>query len=140
MANIQPQGPAPPANPGAAPPPPNPAVAAVQNQAQDLLNQNQLQTANRIRERLKQHAKTIGECDGTNCTALRRWIQAVDRTKVWIDAPDVAIIEMVVSLMTGPLATHLTMVKEAANGQVPPQALTWDEGQGEVSVLCNRYG
>ena len=100
MANIQPaQVPVPPANPAVAPPPANPAVAAVQNQAQALVNQNQLHNANRIRERLKAHAKTIGECDGSNRTALRKWIQAVDRTKVWTDAPDVAVVEMVASLM-----------------------------------------
>ena len=115
-----------------APPPPPPAVPVVPqpNVNQALNNQNALLQGGRIREKVKQHAKTVGECDGTNRRALREWIQAVDRTKVWTEAPDNAIVEMVASLMTGPLATHLTMVKEAAVANQGP--LTWDMIKAEA--------
>ena len=60
-----------------------------------------------IRTRLERHAKGIGNTDGTDRESLRQWLAGVDNAKVWTNAPDAMILEMVGYLTSGSLALLL---------------------------------
>ena len=99
--------------------------------AQAINQQNALNTGNRVRDQLRLHEKSVGSCDGTSKQEVRNWIQGVDRAETWIEgATDQAVVQMAASLITGPLATHLTRLKEAAIQA--QQQLTWAAIKTEI--------
>ena len=104
---------------------------AAQNAAELLNNQNRQLSSNRIKDALRQHARTIGTCDGQERGELRKWISGVDQASVWVEgADDKAVIEMLAPLLAGPLATFLTQLKKRADLAKTP--LTWEGIKAEI--------
>ena len=91
--------------------------------------QNLLIINEQLRNRLRDHAKIIGECDGSNKANLKSWVKAIDRAKKYCDAADNQIIDLVGTLATGALAEaigdYLSNTDELEQ--------TWEQVQGEIN-------
>ena len=66
--------------------------------------QNLLILQEHLRNKLRDHAKSIGVCDGNDKSQLKTWLKAVDRAHGYTQANDAQIIELVGTLAIGPLA------------------------------------
>ena len=88
------------------------------------------QGAREMRMKLEKFAKNIGPVDGSSREEVRRWLDAVDHAKKWVDASDVYILEMVGALMRGNLASHMLTYKGTVRDA--GEVLTWDKVKKEI--------
>ena len=104
---------------------------AERSQAHEANIRNSLKKTSDMRDKLRQHAKSIGPCDGSSRELLRAWLTGIDHAKVWVPGcNDPALIEMMSPLIRGPLANFLTQIKKRANDA--QTQLTWDGLKSEI--------
>ena len=80
---------------------PPPQDTAVDRQNLLLLNEQ-------LRNRMRDHGKTIGTCDGNDKSQLKTWVKGIERARKYCSANDIQVIELVGALALGPLAEVIT--------------------------------
>ena len=82
----------------------NPHIHLTPPEDSGIVQQNLLIINEQLRNRLRDHAKAIGTCDGSNKANLKVWMKGISRAKKYCDASDSQIIDLIGTLATGSLA------------------------------------